>query len=351
MFSSTDYIDHEEVAHISDKASGLKAIIAVHSTVLGPAIGGCRVLPYASDEDALRDVLRLSRGMTYKAAIANVPFGGGKMVVLLDPDTRKSPELLHAVGRAINRLGGRYVTGEDVGTTSEDMAEIRKTTDYVMGAPLEDGGSGDPSPRTALGCFVGIQAGLEHRLGIRDMVGIRVAVQGLGNVGGHLCSLLHSAGAKLFVSDVRRDLVDQAVGKWAAVALAPAEIYRSDVEVFAPCALGAVVNDATIPDIRASIIAGAANNQLENESKHGAMLRERGILYAPDYAINSGGMIQLAVERSKADPVQVEPRVRAIGDTLKSIFLRADADGVPTSVAAHALALDRLQAAGQSKAA
>lgn len=351
MFCSSDFSEHEEVVHISDRASGLKAIIAVHSTILGPAIGGCRLLPYASDAEALRDVLRLSRGMTHKAAIANVPFGGGKMVVLLDSNTRKTPEFMHAIGRAIDRLGGRYITGEDVGTTSEDMAEIRKATNYVMGAPLEDGGSGDPSPRTALGCFVGIQAGLEHRLGVRQLQGVRIAVQGLGNVGGHLCALLHSAGAKLFVSDVQPARLERAVTEWDAVPVDPGEIHRCAAEVFAPCALGAVLNDTTIPEIQASVVAGAANNQLEVESRHGALLRDRDILYAPDYAINSGGMIQLAVERANADPADVEPRVRAIGDTLKSIFLRAGTDGVPTSVAADGLARERLETAERSKAA
>jgi leucine dehydrogenase len=352
VFQSVDFSEHEQVVHVADQAGGLRAIIAIHSTALGSAIGGCRILPYADEASALRDVLRLSQGMTLKAAVAGVPFGGAKMVVMADARRGKNPALLRAVGTAIERLGGRYITGEDVGTTVDDMAEIKTTTDYVMGLPERLGGSGDPSPSTALGCFVGIQAAARHRLGADSLDGIRVAVQGLGNVGWNLCLLLSHAGAKLIVTDVRTELVEKAVCAFKAESVpSPDGIYRADVEVFAPCALGAVINDTSLPALKAVIVAGAANNQLADEGRHGRMLREHGILYAPDYVINAGGMIQLALERDKGfDHAEVDGRVRAIGDTLSGIFERADRAGIPTSRAARELAQARLDAARKQAA-
>lgn len=338
---SADFADHEQVVFVSDP-SGLKAIIAVHSTTRGPAIGGCRFRPYADERAAVSDVLRLSRGMTLKAAVADVPFGGGKMVVLADPDTDKSPELLRAVGRAIDRLGGRYITGEDVGTTVADMAEIKSVTDYVMGMPEHLGGSGDPSPRTALGCFVGIGSSVRHRFGTDSLQGVRVAVQGLGNVGWNLSQLLVEAGAELVVADVRPHLAERAGRELGALVVAPHEIHLAKADVFAPCALGAVLDDTTIPDLGAAVVAGGANNQLLDETRHGAMLRERKILYAPDYVINGGGMIQLALERTGLDWDEVDRKVRAIGDTLTEIYGRADAEGVATAAAARELAMERL---------
>jgi leucine dehydrogenase len=348
MFQSEDFAGHEQVVHAYDRQTGLKAIIAVHDTTLGPAIGGCRVLPYGNEAGALGDVLRLSRGMTYKAAVAGVPFGGGKMVVIADPRTDKTPALLRAIGTAIERLGGRYVTGEDVGTTSEDMGEIRAVTDKVMGMPEHLGGSGDPSPRTALGCFSGIQASVRHHLGRRDMAGLRVAVQGLGNVGWNLCRLLHEAGARLVVTDIRPEVVVQAVRAFGAEPTTPEAIYGAGADVFAPCALGAILNDATIPVLRARIVAGAANNQLAQEDRHGTVLRDRGILYAPDYVINAGGMIQLAMERLGLDRTDLDRRVLAIADSLAQIYRDADAEGIPTHIAARKLAEDRL---GRSRVA
>jgi leucine dehydrogenase len=352
VFQSIDFAEHEQVVHVADAASGLRAIIAIHSTALGSAIGGCRILPYADEASALRDVLRLSQGMTLKAAVAGVPFGGAKMVVMADAKRGKSPALLRAVGTAIERLGGRYITGEDVGTTVDDMAEIKTATDYVMGLPERLGGSGDPSPSTALGCFVGIQAAVRHRLGADSLEGIRVAVQGLGNVGWNLCRLLSHAGAKLTVTDVRTEPMEKAVRAFnAGRAPSPNDIHRADVEVFAPCALGAVINETTLPDLKAIIVAGAANNQLADEVRHGRLLRERGILYAPDYVINAGGMIQLALERHKGfDRAEVDGRVRAIDDTLSGIFERADRAGIPTSLAARELAQSRLDAAHEQAA-
>jgi leucine dehydrogenase len=352
VFQSIDFAEHEQIVHVADAARGLRAIIAIHSTALGPAIGGCRILPYADEASALRDVLRLSQGMTLKAAVAGVPFGGAKMVVMADAQRPKSPALLRAVGAAIERLGGRFITGEDVGTTVDDMAEIKTMTDYVMGLPERLGGSGDPSPNTALGCFVGIRAAVRHRLGADSLEGIRVAVQGLGNVGWNLCHLLDDAGAKLTVTDIRTELVEKAARAFQAARVpGPDDIHRADVEVFAPCALGAVINETTLPDLKAVIVAGAANNQLADEVRHGRLLRERGILYAPDYVINAGGVIQLALERHKGfDHAEVDGRVRAIGDTLSEIFAHADRAQIPTSLAARELAQARLAAARQQAA-
>jgi leucine dehydrogenase len=342
VFQSVDFANHEQVVHACDPDSGLRAIIAIHDTTLGPAVGGCRIHPYADETAALADVLRLSQGMTFKAAVAGVSFGGGKMVVIADPRRDKTPALLHAIGMAIERFGGRYITGEDVGTSAGDMAVIGEVTDAVMGKPESLGGSGDPSPRTALGCFAGIAASMRHRLGRTSLDGLRVAVQGLGNVGWNLCRLLAAAGAELVVADVRADRVGDAVKTFGATGVPPEAIYAVPADVLAPCALGAVINDATMPVLAAPIIAGGANNQLADERRHGAALRERGILYAPDYVINAGGLIQLAVERSGMDWAEVDRRVRAIGDTLAELFVRADRAGVPTAAAAREIAEERL---------
>ena len=342
VFSCDAFDSHEEVVFVSDPACGLRAIIALHSTVLGPAIGGCRILPYADDRSALRDVLRLSRGMAYKAAVADVPFGGGKAVVIADPTTQKSSELLHALGRFIDGLGGRYVTGEDVGTTAADMVEIRRSTSHVMGLPKENGGSGDPSPRTALGCFVGIEASADHVWGRRDVRGRRVLVQGLGNVGSNLCRLLADAGASLLVSDIKRDVVEKCVAMFGATPVDPEAVIDTPADVYAPCVLGGVINDRTIKRLQVEVVAGGANNQLEGPH-HGDALRARGILYAPDYVINGGGMIQLAMERLHRDQEETEQRIRNIGDTLAAIYRKAEAQSVATNVAADWLAEEKLK--------
>ena len=342
LFDSPDFADHEQVVRVCDARSGLRGIIAVHSTALGPAIGGCRIRTYDSEGDALRDVLRLSRGMSYKAAVAGVPFGGGKMVVIADPERDKTPDRLRAIGVAIEWLGGRYVTGEDVGTTADDMVHIRATTNHVMGLPSSHGGSGDPSARTALGCLMGIAASVRHRLGRADLHCIRVAVQGLGNVGWNLCHLLTGAGASLIVSDIRSNLVEQARQTFGAACVPPEHICSVEADVFAPCALGAVINDTSVSLLQVSVVAGGANNQLANEERHADALMARGILYAPDYVINAGGMIQLAVERTGLDWAVVERRVRQIGDTLSEIFLRAQAEKLPTAIVAAALAQERI---------
>ncbi len=350
VFDIADFDDHERVVFARDRASGLKAIIAVHNTRLGPAAGGCRILPYPDDRTALTDVLRLSRGMTLKNAMAGLPLGGGKSVIIADPARAKSPALLRAMGRAIDRLGGLYVTAEDVGTSVADMVEIRKETGHVIGLPVSAGGSGDPSPSTALGCFEGIKAAVRYKLGQQSVEGIRVAIQGLGHVGLNLARLLSEAGATLIVSDVRQPAVQTAVNAFGAEAVETDAIHAADVDVFAPCALGAVINDETLPRLKAAIIAGAANNQLATPA-HGVTLQQRGILYAPDYVINAGGIIQVASEITGAPKEEVARRIRAIGETLLTVFNAADAEGISTSEAADRIAHSRLFAEREASAA
>jgi leucine dehydrogenase len=292
---------------------------------------------------ALTDVLRLSQGMTLKNAMAGLALGGGKTVIIADPATQKTPALMHAIGRAIEQLGGRYITGEDVGTSAEDMLEIRKETSHVLGLPVSAGGSGDPSPSTAYGCFEGIKAAVRHRLGRDGVDGLGVALQGLGHVGYQLGGLLAGSGAKLIVTDMREDTVERAVSELGAKAVPPDAIYDAEADIFAPCALGAVINDNTLGRLKVSIIAGAANNQLATPA-HGAALRKREILYAPDYVINAGGIIQLAAEMNKEPQDAAHARVRAIGDTLATVFKSADMQEIPTSEAADRLAAQRILA-------
>jgi leucine dehydrogenase len=341
VFTEVDFDAHEAVNFICDRRSGLRAIVAVHSTYRGPAIGGCRVWHYASDGEALHDALRLSRGMTYKAAMADVPFGGGKAVVLADTSRTKTPLMMQALGEAIQKMGGRYITGEDVGTNCEDMEQMRRATSYVMGLPASQGGSGDPSGNTALGCFEGIRASLGIALQRDDCRGVHVAVQGLGNVGSRLCRLLAAAGARLTVADVDQRRADSCVRELGAKTIDSNRIYDVEAEVFAPCALGAVLNADTVSRLRVRIVAGGANNQLAR-ADCGAQLRDRGILYAPDYVINAGGMIQLAAERTGEPLPIVDKRVRAVHDTLTGVYRYAQDWGIPTNEAADELALQRL---------
>jgi leucine dehydrogenase len=342
FFDSDDFDQHEQVTFFSDPSADLRAIIGVHSTVLGPAIGGCRIMRYESDEAALHDVLRLSRGMTYKAAVANVPFGGGKMVVMVNGVGGKTPELLQAVGRAIDRMAGSYITGEDVGTTLEDMAQIAKATDNVMGCAPELGGSGDPSLSTASGVFHGMLACIEHATGRSDLRGMRVAIQGLGNVGRHLCALLSDAGAELIVADIVPERAVACASQYGARLVASEDILGSEADILAPCALGAIINEATLPQLKVRIIAGAANNQLA-KAGDAEQLRRRGILYAPDYVINAGGMVQLAAERLGQDSTVVSAGVRNIAVTLRQILRQADTDGVSTLAAADRIAVERIR--------
>lgn len=336
FFDLVDFDNHEQVVFCSDKATGLKAIIAVHSTALGPAAGGCRFWDYANDEQALTDVLRLSKGMTYKNAMAGLKLGGGKAVIIGNPTALKSTALFEAFGRAVNNVGGRYYTAEDVNITTGDMAIVNQVTDYVAGL---DGKSGNPAPFTALGTFLGIKAAVKFKLGKDDLNGIKVAVQGLGSVGYDLCTKLHAAGAKLIVSDINHEALENAASEFGATIVELDDIYSQDVDVFSPCALGASINDDTIPQLKASIIAGCANNQLAAE-KHDQILKEKGILYAPDYVINAGGIINVSLE-IYPEPYCADEATRLVENiynTLTTVFTKAAEQDKPTGVVADQMA-------------
>ena len=346
VFSLSDFADHEQVVFVSDDKSGLKAIIAVHNSKLGPALGGCRMWPYASEEEAVRDVLRLSRGMTYKSAMANLKLGGGKSVIIGNPRTHKTPELLAAFARALEQLNGRYIAAEDSGTSVADMKYMTQFTQHVAGIhdkPSDAGTrSGDPSPATAYGTFIGIRAAVKERLGRDSLDGLRIAVQGVGNVGFDLARQLKEAGAQLWVTDIHREPLVQAGKELGATVVAPDEIFGLDVDVFAPCALGAILNDSTIPQLKASIVAGAANNQLA-EARHGVELMKRGILYAPDYVINAGGIIDVYHERIGFDRAALLKHIEGIHDNLMEVFERARKEERPTGEVADAIAEERFQ--------
>lgn len=344
-FDNREFNGHELVVFSHDEPTGLQAIVAVHSTVLGPAAGGCRMWPYATAAEAVTDALRLSRGMSYKNAMAGLPFGGGKAVIIGD-SRRKTPALFEAFGRFVNSLGGRYITAEDVGTTTADMETVSKQTRFVAGLHRRPGEvGGDPSPKTALGVHLGIKAAVKFRLGRPDLEGLRVAVQGVGGVGYHLCKLLTAEGAKLRVADVRADAVTRVCDELGAVAVPVEAIVREDVDVFAPCALGAILNVHSIPTLRATVVAGAANNQLAQD-RDGATLLAANVLYAPDYVINAGGIIGVAREYfGGSSEAQVTADIHGIPARLTEIFERARRESRPTNVVADQLARERIDSA------
>jgi len=339
VFSAPSFDDHESVHFCHDPESGLKAIITVHDRTLGPALGGCRMWAYDNEADALEDVLRLSRGMTYKAAISGIAYGGGKSVIIGNSSTDKSSALFQALGRHVEALGGHYIVAEDVGTSVPDMEIVRSETRHVAG--ISEGGSGDPSPATAWGVFHGIRAAVAHKLGRDDLAGVRIAVQGLGHVGMILCRHLAEAGAKLVVSDLRDDVVRNAQRDYGATATSLDAIYAQDVDVFAPCALGATINDDTIGRFKATIVAGSANNQLA-EDRHGDALAAAGILYAPDYVINAGGIINISHEGTTYDKTTAFNHCAEIHNTLARLFQRADAEGIAPNRMADRMAEERI---------
>jgi len=330
---------YEEVYRAHDPRAGLLAFIAVHDTTLGPALGGCRMWHFSQEDDALTDVLRLARGMSFKSAVARTGLGGGKAVIVGDPKSERSPELFKAMGRFIHTLGGRYITAEDVGTSVADMHHIRAETPYVSGLSREQGGSGDPSPFTAMGTFEGIKACVEEQLGKKDLAGLTVAIQGLGHVGMDLAHRLKEAGCKLIVTDVNEARSADAAKTLGARVVSHQEIYGVDCDVFSPCALGAVINDRTIPQLKCKVVAGASNNQLAEE-RHGEALLERGVLYAPDFVINAGGIINVSVEFAKGgyDEAASTQRVKNIYNALKDIIRTSREKQIPTSEAAIVLA-------------
>jgi leucine dehydrogenase len=359
VFSTRAFNKHEQVVFCSDPTSGLRAIVAIHSTVLGPAVGGCRFWDYAAthrnaspelaseraEEDAIFDVLRLSRGMSYKNAMAGLRLGGGKSVIMGDPRKIKNPALLRSFGAHINRLGGRYYTAEDMGIKPQDLDIVHEQTDYVVGLESGDFATGDPSPHTALGVFEGIRASVQYKLNRADLKGLTVAIQGVGNVGRDVANLLRKAGAKIIIADIVKDNIDQVLAGGEATVVEGDRIHAVEADVFAPCAMGGILNVRTIPELKAKVIAGSANNVLDDERKDGQELLKRGILYAPDYVINAGGIISVETEvhKEKLDNAARAAKIARIGDTLKEVFAASDSKGVPTGLIANEIAEKRIE--------
>jgi leucine dehydrogenase len=342
LFEVMEQDDYEELVFCQDRESGLKAIIAIHDTTLGPALGGTRMWSYASEQDAIVDALRLAKGMTYKNAAAGLQLGGGKTVIIGDSKTGKNEAMFRAFGRFVQGLNGRYITAEDVGTTVADMEIVSQETDYVAGLNKSHGSSGDPSPATAYGVYMGMKAAAKAAFGTSSLEGRTVAVQGVGHVGYYLCKHLYEEGASLIITDLDKDSVFKAQEEFRATVVSPEDIYDAACDIYAPCALGATINDVTIPRLKAKIVAGAANNQLK-ELKHGVILHEQGILYAPDYVINAGGVINIANEQNGYDAVRAFKQVEGIADNLAEVFRLSLAEGIPPHAAADRMALARLQ--------
>jgi leucine dehydrogenase len=340
---------HEQVVFCNDLNSGLRAIIAIHDTTLGPSLGGTRMWPYKSEEEALADVLRLSRGMTYKAAAAGLNLGGGKAVIIGDPQKDKNEMLFRAFGRFVEGLNGRYITAEDVGTAVHDMEWVRMETNWVTGISEALGGSGDPSPVTARGVYHGMKACTEQVFKTSSLKGLKVAIQGLGHVGYYLAEFLHKEKAQLVVTDIHEDRVKKVTEDFGATPVHPDEIYSVSAGIFAPCALGAIINDDTIPQFKFKIIAGGANNQLADESKHGKVLKDKGILYAPDYVINAGGLINVANEIEGYNREKALKQAEGIYHILKEVLHLAQTENLPTAEASNRLAERRIEAVARLK--
>jgi leucine dehydrogenase len=348
IFSYMENYDYEQLVFCQDEVSGLKAIIAIHDTTLGPALGGTRMWTYETEEAAIEDALRLARGMTYKNAAAGLNLGGGKTVIIGDPRKDKNEEMFRAFGRYIQGLNGRYITAEDVGTTVADMDLIHEETDYVTGISPAFGSSGNPSPVTAYGVYRGMKAAAKAAFGTDSLEGKTVAVQGVGNVAYNMCKHLHEEGANLIVTDIHKESVDRAVNDFGAKAVEPSEIYSVDCDIFAPCALGAIINDETISQIKAKVIAGAANNQLK-ETRHGDAIHEMGIVYAPDYVINAGGVINVADELYGYNSERAMKKVEQVYNNVERVIEIAKRDNLPTYVAADRMAEERIEKMRRSR--
>lgn len=348
IFDTIANTGHEQVVFCQSKDAGLKAIIAIHNTVLGPALGGLRMWPYKSEQEALNDVLRLSRGMTFKNAVAGLNIGGGKAVIIGDPAKDKSEALFRAFGRFVNSLNGRYITAEDVGIDVNDMEWVFRETEFVTGVHQVHGGSGDPSPFTAYGTLQGLMAALHAKYGEEDVGKRSFAVQGAGHVGMEFIKLLREQGAKVFVTDINPELVKRAVDEFGCTAVGLDEIYDVDADVYSPCALGGTVNEKTLPRLKAKIICGAANNQLATDAI-GDELDKRGILYAPDYAVNAGGVMNVSLEIDGYNRERAMRMMRTIYHNVGRIFQIAKRDGIPTYKAADRMAEERIAAIGKIK--
>ncbi|MEN2766040.1 branched-chain amino acid dehydrogenase [Ornithinibacillus xuwenensis] len=348
IFKGMEAYDYEQLVFCQDKNSGLKAVIAIHDTTLGPALGGTRMWTYDSEEEAIIDAMRLAKGMTYKNAAAGLNLGGGKTVIIGDPRKDKNPEMFRTFGRYIQSLNGRYITAEDVGTTVEDMDLIHMETDYVTGISPEFGSSGNPSPVTAYGVYKGMKAAALEAYGDDSLEGKTIAVQGIGNVAYKLCEYLHEEGAKLIVTDINKAAVNRAVEAFDAKAVDPNDIYDVECDIYAPCALGATINDDTVSRIKAKVVAGSANNQLKT-TEHGDILFEKGIVYAPDYVINAGGVINVADELNGYNQSRAMKKVEGIYDSLVRVFEISKRDNIPSYLAADRMAEERIESMKKSR--
>jgi leucine dehydrogenase len=341
--------DHEQVVFCQDKATGLKAIIAVHNTVLGPAVGGTRMWAYASESDALTDVLRLSRGMTYKSALAGLNIGGGKAVIIGDARKDKNEALMRRFGKFINGLGGKYITAEDVGISTRDMEYVKMETNHVVGLPEYRGGSGDPSPVTAYGVYMGMKASAKELTGSDSLQGKKIMVQGVGHVGEYLVEHLVKEGAVVSIADIYEDRVKDVVAKYKVKAVDVNAVYDTPMDIYSPCALGATINEDTLQKLGCSIICGAANNQLKDENVHGQAVLEKGILYAPDYLVNAGGIINCYWEIIGYNRQAALSQAENIYTTTLNIYKKSKEDKIPSYLAANQLAEARIEAVGKIK--
>jgi leucine dehydrogenase len=342
VFGQVSFDNHEQVVFCHDKDTGLKAIIGIHDTTLGPSLGGTRMWAYNSEWDALNDVLRLSRGMTFKSALAGLNLGGGKAVIIGDAKTQKTPELMRKFGEFVHNLSGKYITAEDVGMTTADMDTVREVTPYVAGISESKGGSGNPSPVTAYGTYMGMKAAAKFKYGNDNLAGKHVVVQGVGHVGEVLVDYLTKEGANVTITDINRARLEELSLKYHAKIYEGTNLFELDMDIYAPCALGATINDETISQLKASIIAGAANNQLANENVHGQILKDKGIVYAPDFLINAGGIINVYREIAKYDEAEAMRRTANIYYTTLEILNMADLQKLTTNEAAKSLAIQRI---------
>ena len=342
VFGQMSFDDHEQIVFCNDKDTGLKAIIGIHNSVMGPALGGTRMFNYSNEWEALNDVLRLSRGMTFKSAITGLNIGGGKAVIIGDAKTQKTPELMRKFGEFVHSLSGRYITAEDVGMETADMDIVRDVTPYVTGISEERGGAGNPSPVTAFGVYMGMKAAAKQQFGSDVLTGKKVLVQGIGHVGEALVEYLTKEGALVTISDINEERLYEVGQKYNSTVYTGTDVYAEEVDIYAPCAMGATINDATIHKIKAKVIAGAANNQLANEVVHGAILQERGILYAPDFLINAGGIINVYAELAHYGKAEIMAKTENIYNTTLEIFDFAIANKMTTHQAALTIAQQRI---------
>ncbi len=344
VFGNLSFDNHEQIVFCNDSETGLKAIIGIHNTTLGPALGGTRMWQYDNEADALNDVLRLSRGMTFKSAITGLNLGGGKAVIIGDAKTQKTDALMRRFGEFVHSLNGKYITAEDVGMETRDMDIVREVTPHVTGISEEKGGAGNPSPITAYGVYMGMKAAAKYKFGTDNLDGKKILVQGIGHVGETIVDLITKEGAQVIISDINKEQLEKVSNKYGATIHHDLDIYGLDVDIYAPCALGATINDNTIHNLKAKIIAGAANNQLHDEIKHGRLLKDKGIAYAPDFLINAGGIINVYAELVGYGKEEIKRKTENIYNTTLDIFALAEKDNITTHRAALNIAQSRIDA-------